>query len=75
MENHPDLLISSQDGYTLRKYLEDKVRLVEPLITLLPGQHKSQYVIEEKLLAVDNFLPNISNLTVCFDGLFHDCFF
>lgn len=47
MQNNPDLLISLQDGYSLRKYLEDKVLAVEPFITLLLEQQKPQYVIEE----------------------------
>ncbi|HEY0055636.1 MAG TPA: DUF1896 family protein [Pedobacter sp.] len=47
MQNNPDLLISLQNGFSLREYLEDKVQSVEPFITLLLDQHKPQYVIEE----------------------------
>lgn len=47
MQNNPDLLISLQDGFSLREYLEEKVLSVEPFITLLLNQQKPQYVIEE----------------------------
>jgi hypothetical protein len=47
MQNNPDLLISLQNGFSLREYLEDKVQSVEPFITLLQDQQKPQYVIEE----------------------------
>src|SRR6478672_10954982 len=45
--NNPDLLVSLQEGSSLRQYLEDKVESVLPYAAQLLTDQRPQYVIEE----------------------------
>lgn len=45
--NNPDLLISLQQSYSLRTYLEDKIDSISALLGKLISEGRPQYVIEE----------------------------
>lgn len=50
VHNNPDLLLTLQADFSLTRYLEQKVRTVQPLLENLLAENKPAYIIEELCL-------------------------
>ena len=50
MENHPELMFSLQEDYSVRKYLDDKVTALRPQLEQWRAEDLPRYIMEEQAL-------------------------